>query len=113
MTLLKCPECYTEVSSKANSCPKCGFPIAQNNNDYMSLDFDQPKINKRKKEVHTIQKTSKGIKLFSLISLIIFFYGLIKTINAGDADLVWEPLFLIIGLILFIVSRILKWWHHQ
>ncbi|WP_337162347.1 hypothetical protein [Vibrio parahaemolyticus] len=24
MTLIKCPECYTEVSTSAYNCPKCG-----------------------------------------------------------------------------------------
>ncbi len=28
MALIDCPECATEVSSAAPSCPKCGFPIA-------------------------------------------------------------------------------------
>ena len=27
MALIKCPECGSEVSYKAASCPKCGFPI--------------------------------------------------------------------------------------
>src|ERR1700722_11232656 len=27
MALLKCPECSNEVSDKATSCPKCGFPL--------------------------------------------------------------------------------------
>ena len=27
MALIKCPECGNEVSDKALSCPKCGFPI--------------------------------------------------------------------------------------
>ena len=29
MALINCPECNTQVSSAAASCPKCGFPIAQ------------------------------------------------------------------------------------
>jgi len=28
MALISCPECQTEVSDKAVSCPKCGCPIA-------------------------------------------------------------------------------------
>lgn len=28
MSLIKCPECGREVSDKANSCPNCGYPIA-------------------------------------------------------------------------------------
>ncbi len=27
MALINCPECGTEVSSKADSCPQCGHPI--------------------------------------------------------------------------------------
>ena len=27
MALIKCPECGTEVSSEAELCPKCGYPI--------------------------------------------------------------------------------------
>ena len=27
MALIKCPECSNEVSDKAASCPKCGYPI--------------------------------------------------------------------------------------
>ncbi|MDR0838838.1 MAG: zinc ribbon domain-containing protein [Oscillospiraceae bacterium] len=27
MALIKCPECGTEVSDKAASCPKCAYPI--------------------------------------------------------------------------------------
>lgn len=28
MALINCPECQTEVSDRAASCPKCGCPIA-------------------------------------------------------------------------------------
>ena len=31
MALIKCPECGTEASDKANACPRCGYPIAKNN----------------------------------------------------------------------------------
>ncbi|MDB6040693.1 MAG: Zinc-ribbon protein [Verrucomicrobiales bacterium] len=27
MALIKCPECSNDVSDKASSCPKCGYPI--------------------------------------------------------------------------------------
>jgi len=29
MALINCPECTSEISDKAPSCPKCGAPIAQ------------------------------------------------------------------------------------
>ena len=28
MALVNCPECGNEISDKAQSCPKCGYPIA-------------------------------------------------------------------------------------
>jgi hypothetical protein len=28
MALINCPECSTQVSSSAESCPKCAYPIA-------------------------------------------------------------------------------------
>lgn len=27
MAIINCPECQTEISDKAENCPKCGFPI--------------------------------------------------------------------------------------
>lgn len=27
MALIRCPECGTEVSNKADKCPKCAYPI--------------------------------------------------------------------------------------
>jgi len=27
MALIKCPDCGTEVSDRARTCPKCGYPI--------------------------------------------------------------------------------------
>jgi hypothetical protein len=29
MALINCPECSTQVSTAAASCPKCGYPVAQ------------------------------------------------------------------------------------
>lgn len=37
MALIKCPECGTEVSSLADKCPKCAYPInkiSKPNNPY-------------------------------------------------------------------------------
>ena len=29
MSLIKCPECKNDVSTQADVCPHCGFPIAK------------------------------------------------------------------------------------
>ncbi len=33
MALIKCPDCKTEVSELAQSCPKCGYPFAKISSD--------------------------------------------------------------------------------
>ncbi len=33
MALIKCPECNHEVSSIADSCPNCGYPLARAKGD--------------------------------------------------------------------------------
>jgi hypothetical protein len=30
MSLINCPECDRQVSSKAHACPNCGYPVAEN-----------------------------------------------------------------------------------
>lgn len=50
--LIRCPECNLEISDKAKSCPKCGFPIESENLE----EFDE-----KEKE-----------SIFSILSLIFF-----------------------------------------
>lgn len=38
MALVVCPECGSMVSERAKTCPKCGFPIAEER-----IDFSNPK----------------------------------------------------------------------
>ncbi|KGC45678.1 NINE protein [Burkholderia pseudomallei] len=33
MALINCPECKTAVSDQARSCPSCGYPIAEKDNN--------------------------------------------------------------------------------
>lgn len=44
MALVYCPECKHEISSKASSCTKCGFPIAKFLKDNNLDDFEHLKI---------------------------------------------------------------------
>ena len=32
MALINCPECGTQVSSKADKCPKCAYPLKASSN---------------------------------------------------------------------------------
>ena len=51
MSMIKCPECQSEISDKAESCPKCGYPIAVN--------VQTPKQEDVKKEVTPEQKAKR------------------------------------------------------
>lgn len=49
MALIKCPECETEISDKAEMCPKCGFPVnkeAQGNVLEKVKNIDKNKLKK-------------------------------------------------------------------
>lgn len=37
MALINCPECESEISDKAKSCPRCGYPMNVENNGSKSL----------------------------------------------------------------------------
>jgi uncharacterized membrane protein SpoIIM required for sporulation len=47
MALIKCPECGNEVSDRAKSCPKCGFPTQEEIIPSSKLDSEKVKINVR------------------------------------------------------------------
>ena len=56
MSLINCPECNRQVSDQANSCPNCGFQIAnyfnQKERELKQIE-QQEKLNKRnRKKVH-------------------------------------------------------------
>jgi len=37
MALISCEECGAEISDKAQSCPKCGFPISKESNQQSTI----------------------------------------------------------------------------
>ena len=107
MSLIKCLECGHQISSNAESCPKCGYPIAGGG----STQAHGGKI-------QTIEQTSKKYKLQQLLSSLLVIGSVIAMIVGFSGN---EPssgavsfgiLGLIVGLIWFIVVRFLTWWHH-
>ena len=39
MALISCPECNSEISDKAVSCPKCGYPTLQRKSDESESEY--------------------------------------------------------------------------
>ncbi len=51
MALITCPECGSEVSDKADKCPKCAYPINEAENDpVVESDSDEEIITSRERK---------------------------------------------------------------
>jgi uncharacterized membrane protein YvbJ len=95
MSLIKCVDCGTEVSDKAERCPKCACPIA---------------INQTVEKTQVIEQTSKRLKLQLLIGIGVLFLGFISLFSGSSGG---AMVFLILGFIIIIASRISIWWNHE
>lgn len=78
MALIKCPECEKEISDRAKSCPNCGCPINNENDDIIKENTNRILIAERVKETimqKNVATTSLIISLIVLIGFIIAFAG--------------------------------------
>jgi uncharacterized membrane protein YvbJ len=117
MALIKCWECNQTISNTAAACPTCGAPTSRSD---MSPD---------RKPVVTIQRTSKRLKMQSMISGLAVLIGFIwlgvlsnetKT-NGSEGSLTKVPLdalvypilIIFFGIFWFLITRIRIWWHHE
>ena len=75
MALIQCPECKTEISDKAVSCPKCGHPMAVSAPLNVSPPTSVPAQAGGKKTVSTFRRLVGVVVL-----LVVLFYGL-KALN--------------------------------
>ena len=77
MALIKCPECNAEVSEKANTCPKCAYPLSAGQADHVRV-IPEPKIIVKSKEGCFLQTLNIGCMI---IAVIIGVIGLIVLIG--------------------------------
>ncbi|HQF85415.1 MAG TPA: hypothetical protein PLX58_10620 [Smithellaceae bacterium] len=103
MALIKCPECGAQVSSMAESCPKCAYPIAGGGTTQASGG-----------KIQTVEQTSKRYKLHKLLSvlLIIISFVIIISSNGSTSGLHVGIIGVIVGLIWYIFTSFVSWWHH-
>lgn len=101
MSLISCPECASEISDKAPSCPKCGVPISAENIATES-------------NLVTTQETSKVLKIQIGLSAAITFLGLwaIYATPARSDARGFAIFVTVVGVVWFIVSKVRAWWHH-
>lgn len=103
MSLIKCPECGTEVSSLASACPKCAAPIAQ-----------ATAAKAVGQSVTTTEATAKSLKKQMLYATALLCVGVVTIIGAdtGSSASVVGVLLCLAGLVWFIATRARAWWHH-
>lgn len=113
MALIKCPECQTEISDQAPTCPRRGLPLKKE----MSTTINIDKIVEKK--IQTIQLTSKRWKAIKVAAVILFIIGLIVVSqghahNNGQNATTGIGIFLIfISIIAFFVAKFGAWWHNR
>ena len=99
MALIKCPECGSQVSSKAALCPRCAYPI------------DKP--------VQTVEQTSKSLKLSFLMSTLMiavsFMVVCIGWLGDGinDSNTIIGAIGMLIGLLWHLIVKFEIWWNHS
>ena len=105
-SLIDCPSCRQKISRRAATCPSCGHPVAGGGH-----------VQAQGGKVQTIERTSKPLKLQSLLSAVLTIVGFIIACLAildgrpvSDSSI--GVALCTIGLIWFIIVRFLIWWHH-
>jgi uncharacterized membrane protein YvbJ len=102
MAMIKCPECGTEVSDKADKCLKCAYPI--------SGQLSEGKV-------QTIEKTSKALKkqlVFAALTTIIGLLVMVSTaINEFNGGIFFGVFLTLVGIIWIFAIKTKIWWHHE
>jgi uncharacterized paraquat-inducible protein A len=101
MALINCPDCGTQVSENAVSCPKCASPIAGKQSKTLT------------------EQSAKKYKLIRLAGIVVLLasvaIGIIGADEYGAAEgfnTIAAGIGLAVGIILLIVGNALTWWHH-
>lgn len=95
MSLIQCPECGKEVSTRVTPCPHCGTPITA-------------------KEIKgATELTGKRYKLYLVLSILVCFLGWILLFSGEKSSSHTGGYLIVIGFIGYIVAKMLIWWEHD
>jgi hypothetical protein len=107
MALIRCPECDSEVSDKAQTCPRCAFPIAQQLQAPLSAD-NRP---------IEVELTSKRLKMQEALAVLLVLLGMgtgvAGALSESDIGCGVSTLMVLVGFIWLVVVRVRVWWHHR
>jgi len=99
MTMIECPECHQEISSKAPACPGCGVVI---NNRTV-----------------TIEKTHKKLKWHLFLAQWLMWGGLLSAIllanwmETNANSIAFPYLAILLGVVVYLITKIRIWWYHE
>ena len=86
MSLIECPECGNQVSSKADSCPKCGYPMSEIINEPSDIACNKTsgdKIEDNKSKPKPIRRIVALLVLLCLIIVPICVYVIPESFLSG------------------------------
>jgi len=75
MALIKCPECVSDISDKAASCPKCGYPIVHTGperTETMTAPPDQPAEERMLFEIHPSRRPIIAVLALTVLYFLVF-----------------------------------------
>lgn len=105
MALINCPDCNTQVSENASHCLKCGSPI--------TAAYEKRATGA---DIITTQTTAKRFKAYTIIAAILFWFGLFGNFSVatgGTEPTLFYSYMIMIGALLYIVTKIRIYWHHN
>ncbi len=95
MSLIKCPDCGKDVSTRDASCPHCGAPLTT-----------------EEIEVGT-DLTGKRYRLYIVLGILVCSLGWILFFSEDKSSVHTGVYFIVIGLIGYIAAKILIWWERD
>ena len=102
MAMIKCSECGTEISDKAEKCPKCACPISNT---------------QTQDKTQVIEQTSKKYKKQIIYAILATIIGIIVMISSASSEsggaITFGILLTLGGLIWLFAVKIKIWWHHK
>ena len=79
MALIACPECGTEVSDKAEKCPKCAYPLNPIASVNPHVTENKTEVVVKAKEGCFLQTLNMGCMAIAIILGLIFLAALLKS----------------------------------
>lgn len=96
MALISCPACEKQISEMASACPNCGHPAE---------GVSQP----AHPAIQTIEQTSKGYKAGQFIGVVMICAGVVACTARAPGT---SAGLMLIGLVLYLGSRMGAWWNN-